>query len=491
MSLRLRLAILLTAVLGVALLAFGAGAQFAVDHFAREAMSRALAQEAHQLITAHGPQRDSIAQDDPEMGAARLARVEMFQPGCPPIRIAGHLRRLVDAGAVLPLSEAGLDALQRGQPWIEITALSEFEGDLHMIYNQPIIENERWVGLAQIARSMADHHHSLRTLRDGLLLAGGLAMATAFGLMWLLTGRALHPLARITAALQTMRTSHDFDHSLRQEARRSDEVGRLAAALDAALEALRSAHRQAERALAAQQAVMADVSHELRTPLTTVRGNLGLLQLAPSLSEAERDAVLRDAVDEIERMSRLVNKLLSLANLDANRAPELPLSAVALTPLITAATRQAMSLAPGCAIFLGRTLRSADSCEDIVAIGNADALHQVLMILLDNAIKFTPPEGHIVLDLNADEDMAHIHVRDTGVGIPFEDQPHIFDRFYRAENREVAPSVRGYGLGLAIAKSLVEAQGGTIRVVSEPGRGSTFTVSLRLAHGHRPSDRLA
>jgi len=115
----------------------------------------------------------------------------------------------------------------------------------------------------------------------------------------------------------------------------------------------------------------------------------------------------------------------------------------------------------------------------------------VLMILLDNAIKFTPPEGHVVLDLNADQDMAHIHVRDTGVGIPFEDQPHIFDRFYRVANREVAPSVRGYGLGLAIAKSLVEAQGGMIRVVSEPGHGSTFTVSLRLTRGHWPPDCLA
>lgn len=138
-----------------------------------------------------------------------------------------------------------------------------------------------------------------------------------------------------------------------------------------------------------------------------------------------------------------------------------------------------MTLAQGRAIFLDGGLRSADPADHLTVIGNADAMRQVLMILLDNAVKFTSEDSHIVVALDVEGDWAHIRVRDTGAGIPPEDQPHIFERFYRAARGEHAPA--GYGLELAIAKSLVEAQGGTIRVTSKLGQGSTFTVSLRLA----------
>jgi signal transduction histidine kinase len=242
---------------------------------------------------------------------------------------------------------------------------------------------------------------------------------------------------------------------------------------------LQSACRRAERALATQREALADVSHELRTPLTTVRGNLGLLQRNEAMPDAERRAILRDAIDEVERMSRLVNDLLALAGAESNTTRTLRLSAIPLAPLAIEVTRKAMTLAQGRAIFLDGSLRSANPADYPKVTGNADAIRQVLTILLDNAIKFTPEDGHIVVALDVEGDWAHIHVRDTGAGIPPEDQPHIFERFYRATRGEHTPA--GYGLGLAIAKSLVEAQGGTIRVTSELGQGSTFTVSLRLA----------
>ncbi|MCS6848446.1 MAG: HAMP domain-containing sensor histidine kinase [Anaerolineae bacterium] len=477
MSLRLRLALFLTAALSVALFAFGAGVQFAVDHFARQAMTRDLAEEAQRLI-ASGDLRE-LDRQDPELGAAQLARVELFHPGCSLTRIANRLRRLANIGEVLPVSEAGLHALQHGQPWIEVAALSEFEGDLHMIYSQPIIENRRWVGIAQIARSMSEHHSLLRALRDFLFLGGGLTALGAFGLTWGLAGRALHPLSRMARTIQTMGMQRDFGRRLYAEARMPEEIRRLASALDAALAELQSARRRAERALVAQREALADVSHELRTPLTTVRGNLGLLQRGVPMSDAERHAILRDAIDEVERMSRLVNDLLAFAGAEGNAPRTLPLSAIPIAPLVIEMTRRATAVARGRAIFLDGSLRSADPADSPIVTGNADAIRQVLTILLDNAIKFTPEEGHIVVALNVDGDRAHIHVRDTGAGISLEDQPHIFERFYRAARGEHAPS--GYGLGLAIAKSLVEAQGGMIRVASEPGRGSTFTVSLPLA----------
>ncbi|BCX05280.1 MAG: two-component sensor histidine kinase [Candidatus Roseilinea sp.] len=477
MSLRLRLALLLTAALSVALFAFGAGVQFVVDHFARQAMTHDLAEEVQHLI-ASGDLHE-LDRQDPELGAAQLARVELFRPGCSITRIANRLRRLANLGEVLPVSEAGLHALQRGQPWVEVATLSEFEGDLHMIYSQPIIENQRWVGIAQIARSMSEHHSLLRALRDFLFFGGGLTALVAFGLTWGVAGRALHPLAHMTRAIQAMGMQRDFNRRPYIEARMPEEIKRLASALDTALAELHSAYQRAERALAAQRVVVADVSHELRTPLTTVRGNLGLLQRSEAISDIERDTILRDAIDEVERMSRLVNDLLALAGIEGNAPRALPLSAIPLAPLIVEVTRKATALTRGHAIFLDGSLRSADLADRPIVIGNADAVRQVLMILLDNAVKFTPEDGHIVVALDIDGDRAHIHVRDTGIGIPPEDQPHIFERFYRAARGKHAPT--GYGLGLAIAKSLVEAQGGTIRVASAPGHGSTFTVSLRLA----------
>lgn len=477
MSLRLRLALLLTAALGVALFAFGAGVQLAVDHLARQAMTRDLAEEAHRLI-ASGDLRE-LDRQDPELGATQLTRVELFRSGCSFTRIVNHLRRLANAGEVLPVSEAGLQALQQGQPWIEIAALSEFEGDLHMIYNQPIIENQRWIGIAQIARSMSEHHSLLRTLRDFLFFGGGLTALVAFGLMWGLAGQVLHPLTRLASTIRTMGVQREFNRRLDAGARMPEEIKQLASALDAALADLQSAYRRAERALATQREALADVSHELRTPLTTVRGNLGLLQRNEALPDAERRAILRDAIDEVERMSRLVNDLLALAGAESNATRTLRLSAIPLAPLAIEVTRKTTTLAQGRAIFLDGGLRSADPADHPKVTGNADAIRQVLTILLDNAIKFTPEDGHIVVALDVEGDWAHIRVRDTGAGIPPEDQPHIFERFYRAARGEHAPA--GYGLGLAIAKSLVEAQGGTIRVTSELGQGSTFTVSLRLA----------
>lgn len=477
MSLRLRLALLLTAALSVALLTFGAGVQFAVDHFTRQAMTRDLAEEAQRLIASGN--LSELDRQDPELGATQLARVELFRSGCSLTRIVNRLRRLASVGEVLPVSEAGLHALQQGQPWIEVAALSEFEGDPHMIYSQPIIENQRWVGIAQIARSMSEHHTLLRALRDFLFLGGGLTALGVFGLTWGLAGRALHPLSRMARAIQTMGMQRDFSRRLYAEAHMPEEIRHLASALDTALAELQSACRRAERALAAQREALADVSHELRTPLTTVRGNLGLLQRGETMSDTERRAILRDAIDEVERMSRLVNDLLAFAGTESGESRTLKLAAVPLAPLAIEVTRKATTLAQGRAIFLDGSLRSADPADHPIVIGNADAMRQVLMILLDNAIKFTPDEGHIVVALNVDGDWAHIHVRDTGTGIPPEDQPHIFERFYRAARGKHPPA--GYGLGLAIAKSLVEAQGGTIRVASAPGHGSTFTVSLRLA----------
>lgn len=483
MSLRLRLALLLTVMLAVTLFAFGAGMQVAVDRVSRETMTRLLAEETQQLVAARLAEQSNLTfQNDPEAGGVQIERVEMFQSACSLPRTVRRLRYWVGAGQVLPLSEAGLTALQQGQPWVEITALSEFENELHMIYSQPIVENDRWVGVAQVARPMTDQQNMLGTLRDLLLFGGGAATVVAFGLTWGLAGRTLQPLTRMTQIAQAISVKRDFRRRLESSSsRRPDEISRLAASLNATLDELHSAYQQVESSLEAQRDFVADVSHELRTPLTTVRGNLRLLQRDPLMPAPERDAVLRDAMDEIERMSRMVNELLLLARTDASATQTLRLAPIDVMPIVVGVAHKAMALAYNRTVLLEKRAGLAGPAESVIVMGNADALNQVLLILMDNAIKFTPPGAQITLSVSVNEDTTQISVRDMGIGISPEALPHIFERFYRAESPQTSPSgFGGHGLGLAIAKSLVEAQGGAIRVESEPGRGSMFTISLPL-----------
>jgi len=248
-----------------------------------------------------------------------------------------------------------------------------------------------------------------------------------------------------------------------------DEVGQLATTFNGMLQELQGAYRQTERTLQQQRRFVADASHELRTPLTTIRGNLGLLQRQPPIAEDDERAVLSDMVDETNRLIRLTNDLLVLARSDAGRAlRQVP---VPIGPLVDDICRQGK--------LLGATQTIVcEAVPEVSVVGDPDAIKQVLLILLDNALKFTPEGGTITLRAAVLDRMAAIHLHDTGPGIAPEALPHIFERFYRSDE---ARSGEGAGLGLAIAKELIEAQHGQIGVESELGKGSTFTVTLPLA----------
>jgi signal transduction histidine kinase len=212
-----------------------------------------------------------------------------------------------------------------------------------------------------------------------------------------------------------------------------------------------------------QREFVADVSHELRTPLTTVRGNLDLLRRDPPLAKVEQADVLTDLVDESDRLIRLVNELLILARADAGR--NLVQEAVPVQPLIEEACRQAQQL--------DEQREIAVASQDVTALGDRDALKQVLLIILDNALKHTP--GPISISAEAAADQVAIAVQDAGPGIPPDVLEHVFDRFYRGE---ADPSVPGFGLGLPIARALVEEMGGTIAIQSDPESGSLVRVQL-------------
>jgi signal transduction histidine kinase len=281
-----------------------------------------------------------------------------------------------------------------------------------------------------------------------------------------LAGTALRPIERITHTAQTIGAEHDFSRRV-QHIGPTDEVGQLAITFNAMLAELETAYRQLEQALDSQRRFVADASHELRTPLTTVRGNIELLRREPPIDPRERAEVISDTNDEVERLIRLVNQLLVLARADAGQTLERePLS---VKPLLEDICRQAKLL----------TSRSTVLCnppgEDVVVLGDRDALKQVLLILLDNALVHTSPETTVELTAAQEDDRVAISVRDTGPGIPPDVRQHIFERFYRGE---VSRSGVSTGLGLAIAKELIEAQGGAISVESRLGQGSVFTVTL-------------
>jgi len=211
---------------------------------------------------------------------------------------------------------------------------------------------------------------------------------------------------------------------------------------------------------------VADASHELRTPLTIIRANADVLGWTDAGDPLERAQALADLAGEAERMGRLVDDLLTLARADAGQALT-PRPTPAL-PALEDAYRRARTLAIGREVALERA-------DDTTVRADPDALGQLLLILVENALKYTPAGGRVALALRLDGAEARLSVADTGPGIDPADLPHIFERFYRAET---ARATSGSGLGLAIARWLAEQHGGRIDVASAPGQGSTFTVVL-------------
>jgi len=324
-----------------------------------------------------------------------------------------------------------------------------------------------------LARSLNDVNASLSRLELALLVGSAVCVLTAAGAGWLLARNALLPIARLTAEARRIGQQQDFSRRVAYRGPQ-DEVGRLAATFNTMLDRLESAYARQLRALEAQRRFVADASHELRTPLTTIRGNVELLRLDANALQPDQREALEDVVSETERMSRLVNNLLELARADAGfkirREP------VPIQPVIDEVLTRAARWAGGVALESGGTV-------DAIVAGDRDYLVQLLTILVDNALKYTPPGGRVEVTPTVTGKTLRIAVRDTGPGIPPEHQPHVFDRFYRADPSRHG---EGTGLGLAIARWIARELGGDIALDSVVGQGSTFTIILPVLEA-RPS----
>jgi signal transduction histidine kinase len=373
--------------------------------------------------------------------------------------VASPFGRAEDA---LPLSKEGLAALQNQQDWLQSNAVS---GEDMLIYSRPIVIDSKTAYIVQVARSLTERNRTLQSLATTLVGAGILTILIAFGIGWVLSGLTLRPIHRITQTAQSIGDERDFTRRVAYSGP-PDEVGRLANTFNAMLTQLQDAYQKVEHSLEMQRNFVADVSHELRTPLTTLSGNLGLLRRKPPIPRVEQVDILDDMVDESDRLIRLVNDLLTLARADAGRS--LTKEPLNVLPALEETCRQARQLDPHRHIILAAS-------PDLTIMGERDAFKQVLVIALDNALKHS--DGDIIVDAGRRGNQVEIRVQDHGNGIPPEKLAHVFDRIYRGDDSSTIP---GFGLGLPIAKALVEGQEGNISIESELGKGSILNLRFPL-----------
>ena len=377
-------------------------------------------------------------------------------------------------------SATTLPALRGTSPDDAFTTATDTNGQRQLVVLMPIVDvqAQETVALLEVSIPTAPIDAAVTSTRLVLALGIGGALLIAGAVMFPLMSAGLRPLVamerasrRIAAGALSLRLEEPPTH---------DEIGRLAHSFNSMV-------AQLEAAFARQKQFVADVSHELRTPLTALGGGLEMLMLGADRGDPEASRRLtRGMYREVERMRRLVEDLLTLTRLDEGRA-RLRLGMVAVGTLAAEVVEQAERLTPHRSVHT----EVAEGLPDIRA--DADYLRQVLLNLLDNAFKYTPEPGTVTL-IARQSDPTHVvlEVRDTGIGIPADALPHVFERFYRVDPARARTQQRigGAGLGLSIARSLVEAQGGQIEIASEPNAGTTVTLRFPIADTpHAPHDR--
>jgi len=326
---------------------------------------------------------------------------------------------------------------------------------------QPVVERGQVVKVVQVGISLENMYQALH--RFVLIMAAvfplGLLLAGGGG--WLLARRALRPVDHMTRAAQRISAEHLEERLLETGA--GDELDRLARTLNEMLSRLDESFRQVRR-------FSADASHELQTPLTILKGEIEVALRAPRSPE-EYQAVLKSSLEEIERISRLVEGLMLLARADSG-VLRLDLKPLELHRLLAevAAQMQRLAAAKGIKLYL-------DHLEPVTVCGDREHLVRLFLNLIDNAIKYTAGGGRVTLSLHREGSQVRASVTDTGIGLSQEEQEQIFTRFYRAATAR-SQGGGGAGLGLCIAQSIAEAHGGKIQVRSRPAQGSTFTVVL-------------
>jgi heavy metal sensor kinase len=317
------------------------------------------------------------------------------------------------------------------------------------------------VVVVQVAASLAPVDHHLSELLTVLLFAGPVALLAALGGGYLLARQALAPVDRMAAEADQI-TATRLDRRL-ETPNPDDELGRLARTLNGMIARL-------ERSFGEIRQFTADAAHELRTPLAVLR-NAAEVALRTDRDTEHYRRVLEDQVEEISRLTRLAERLLFLCREDAGLSGA-TLQTIPLADLV----RDACDVMQAVADAKGVALR-VESLDASQVKGDEIQLRRLMFNLLDNAVKYTPAGGTVSVRTDTAGELVQIVVADTGIGIPDEHLPRVFDRFYRVDSaRGMEPD--GAGLGLAISRAIAEAHGGSIGIASAGRQGTSVTVRL-------------
>jgi signal transduction histidine kinase len=322
---------------------------------------------------------------------------------------------------------------------------------------------DRYLGILQAGMYLTNVERYQHVLFSVLVTGCLVAMILSAAGGWFLINRSLAPLTSVTETALQITRADDLSRRIPYSGPPEDEVGKLINAFNQTLSRL-------EKLFDSQKRFIADVGHELRTPLTVIKGNAELMRRM----NCSDDESLSSIESEVDRLTRMVGDLLLLAQAESGKLPMI-MKTVELDTLMLEVMQQMKVLARG------KLTLKVGEIDQVLVCGDQDRLKQVLVNLISNAIKYTPEGGEVVVGLGKVDSKACLVVSDSGPGIPPEDRPHIFERFYRGEkSRTRGKDGKGYGLGLSIAYWIVQNHGGTIDVNPRQPRGTTFTVWLPL-----------
>lgn len=462
-SIRIRLTLWYGVALGLILVLFAGTIYIVMSKAMRDEVDASLEEAAAVAVRTLSEHRfgpflifEDLSQDFPEL--ALLDKFfQIFGPaGQVTIQSANIQSREI------PLSKTAFKASLLGQATFESVRFDE--GVPFRLLSVPIRHGERLVNILRVGTSLQATEEMLHRLLVALFIASPIAIIVSLLGGWFLAGQALRPVDSITLAAQRI-TAGDLTQRITTP-RSTDEIGRLASTFNNMIARLEVSFRQIRQ-------FSADASHELRTPLTITKGETELALRRPRQAE-DYQRVLESNLEEIDRMSRIVDELLFLSRADLGEI-KIKRSPVQLDGIVREIQQQAM--------ILGQDRQVETIVKEVVPIlvsGDDLRLRELFLNLVDNAIKYSHPGHTVEMSLVQEGDKGKFNVRDQGIGISLEDQSRIFDRFYRSDSAR-SHATKGTGLGLSICKWIVDSHHGSIRVQSSPDRGSCFTVLLPLA----------
>lgn len=326
----------------------------------------------------------------------------------------------------------------------------------------PIFWEDEIIGYIESVHSLSSIDQTIKKINWMVLAITifGIGLAAVAG--WFLAKKTLSRVDLIGKTAKAIATSQDFEQRVLYTGPR-DELGQLTETFNHMLDSLEKAYKN-------QQIFLSNASHELRAPLTTIRGNLDILHTIKNVPDKEKGEIISDIRNEAIRMSRLVSDLLLLARTDAGQTYQkniINISDIAKSVFEEMKSRKID-------VNMEKEIH-----ENVNIWGDKDSVKQLLIILLENAIKYTSSTGNVLVSIEKTTQQVILQIKDTGIGIRPEERPLVFDRFYRSEDaREYFPD--GNGLGLSIAKSIIDEHNASVKLTSNTVGGTTFTIVFSL-----------